>query len=183
MKYIKKVNAIDVYNLVEGTVSEVRIDDYLKVVCEGEARLSIREFNKKDIEVVENAYLYDCEEAAIIVNEKLVNLIGGYEPLVDCGEYYMTVLDYVGFEWNRGKMDFEHVMLTDGKYLHSRITDEESGEHLPIWEWSIGVLGGEEERWVSIGDVRKTYYEVFNGCYLLEDMIDRLFGSNAFDYE
>ena len=117
MTFIKKINAIDIKNLVEGTVSEVSVMDFLKVVCKDEARLVIRKYGKHDIDVIKNVYIYGCEGAAIILNEKLVNLIGGYEPLVDCGEYYMTVLDYLKCEWNRGSLDFEHVLLTNGKYL------------------------------------------------------------------
>ena len=183
MTFIKKINAIGIKNLVEGTVSEVSVMDFLKVVCKDEARLVIREYGEHDIDVIENAYIYGCEEAAIIINDKLVNLIGGYEPLVDCGEYYMTVLDYLKCEWNRGSLDFEHVLLTNGKYLYSRTTDERIGEHLPIWDWCIGFLGDDEERRVCIGDIRSTFYELFNGGYLLEDMIDRLFKYNYSDNE
>lgn len=175
MKYIKKINATDIKNLVEGTVSEVSVVGPIKVMCKGEARLVIREYAGYETNVIENAYIYDCEEAAIIVNEKLVNLIKCYEPLVDCGEYYMTVLDYIECEWNRGCMDFEHVLLTNGKYLYSRTFNERTGESLPIWDWCIGFLGDGEERRVCIGKIRSTFYELLNGCYLLEDMIDRLF--------
>ena len=42
MTFIKKINAIDIKNLVEGTVSEVSVMDFLKVICKDEARLVIR---------------------------------------------------------------------------------------------------------------------------------------------
>lgn len=161
-------------NLVEGVVGEVYVADDVKIVCVGESSLMLS-CGYEQTMLIEDAYLFDCLDAAIIVNERVVQHFSASQPLVDCGEYYMTVSDYIETEWNRGCMNFE-CLLTNNEWLRSCIVDESSREKLPIWDWHIGYSDGRTS--VSIGDVRNTYAELFNNGNLIQDMVTKLFSSN-----
>lgn len=174
MTYIKKFNSNDVMNLVEGVVSEVCVADDVKIVCVGESSVLLSCGDEQTM-VIEDAYLFDCLDAAIIINERVVQHFGASQPLVDCGEYFMTASDYIESEWNRGCMNFE-CLLTNNEWLHSSTVDENSREKLPIWDWYIGHSDGNKS--VTIGDVRKTYTELFNNGNLIQDMVAKLFSSN-----
>ena len=174
MIYFNKVNSNDVMNLVEGEVSEVYVTDDVKIVCAGESSLLLS-CGYEQTMVIENAYLFYCLDAAIIINERVVQHFSASQPLVDCGEYYMTVSDYIESEWNRGCMNFE-CLLTNNEWLRSCTVDESSREKLPIWDWYIGHSDGNTS--VTIGDVRKTYAELFGNGNLIQDMVAKLFSSN-----
>ena len=174
MIYFKKLNYYDVMNLVEGVVSEVYVAGDVKIVCAGESSLLLS-YGSEQTMLIEDAYLFDCLDAAIIINERVVQHFSASQPLVDCGEYYMTVSDYIESEWNRGCMNFE-CLLTNNEWLRSCTVDESSREKLPIWDWYIGHSDGNTS--VTIGDVRKTYTELFNNGNLIQDMVAKLFSSN-----
>ena len=174
MIYINKINSNDVMNLVEGVVSEVYVTDDVKIVCAGESSLLLS-YGSEQTMLIEDAYLFDCLDAAIIINERVVQHFSASQPLVDCGEYYMTVSDFIESEWNRGCMNFE-CLLTNNEWLRSCTVDESSREKLPIWDWYIGHSDGDKS--VTIGDVRKTYAELFNNGNLIQDMVTELFSSN-----
>ena len=174
MTYIKKFNSNDVMNLVEGVVSEVCVADDVKIVCVGESSLLLS-YGSEQTMLIEDAYLFDCLDAAIIINERVVQHFSASQPLVDCGEYYMTVSDYIESEWNKNYMDFE-CLLTNNEWLRSCTVDESSREKLPIGDWYIGYSDGNKS--VTIYDVRKTYGELFNNGNLIQDMVTELFSSN-----
>lgn len=174
MIYINKINSNDVMNLVEGVVSEVYVTDDVKIVCAGESSLLLS-YGSEQTMLIEDAYLFDCLDAAIIINERVVQHFSASQPLVDCGEYYMTVSDYIESEWKRGCMNFE-CLLTNNKRLRSCAVDESSREKLPIWDWYIGHSDGNTS--VTIGDVRKTYADLFGNGNLIQDMVAKLFSSN-----
>lgn len=166
----KKCNPIDIANLIEGIVNEVCISnninifkiEYSIVFCDG---------NKQDL-IVEDARLYNYHDIAFIINETIVKNIGISQPLVDCGEYYMTITDYLKSELKRCSVDVNHVLLSDNRFLFSCF----SGNNIyDIWDWHIGFSDGEKENCVSIGDVRQTFLELFNSGSLIEDMVNKLF--------
>lgn len=178
MNVIKKITSIDVMNLVEGEVNEVFVTDHIKVVCVNDATLSVS-FGLEQIVAIDNAYLLDCFDAAIIVNKKIAHLIGNSQPLVDCGEFYMTIEDYIASEWSMGSMNFENAYLTNNKVLYSRTDDVCNNKDLPIWEWRIGYKDRDYDTSVKIGDVRRTYVELFDRGNLIQDMVSKLFLDNC----
>ena len=174
MRNIKKVNANDVMNLVEGEVSEVYVTDDVKVVCVGESSLVLSCGNEQTT-IISDAYMFDCLDAAIIINEKVVKQLSPSQPLVDCGGYYMTVSDYIESEWNRGRLNFE-CLLTNNEWLYSCTKNEINREELSIRDWCIGCSNRETS--VTIGDIRKNYVELFNRGNLIQDMVAKLFARN-----
>ena len=89
MNYFKKLNYNDVMNLVEGVVSEVYVAGDVKIVCAGKSSLLLS-YGSEQTMLIEDAYLFDCLDAAIIINERVVQHFSASQPLVDCGEYYMS---------------------------------------------------------------------------------------------
>ena len=174
MIYFKKLNYYDVMDLVEGVVSEVYVTDDVKIVCAGESSLLLS-YGSEQTMLIEDAYLFDCLDAAIIINERVVQHFSASQPLVDCGEYYMTVSDYIESEWKRGCLNFE-CLLTNNKRLRSCAVDESGRVKLPICKWHIGYSDGRTS--VSIGDVRNNYAELFNNGNLIQDIVTELFSSN-----
>ena len=161
MENIKKLNANDVKNLVEGTINEVKVCKRIKIVS-GEDSLMLCGYYT-ETPVIANA---DAINAAIV--EFFDQRYG--EFLIDCGDYYMTVEDYIEEMWSYGDFNFE-TRLADGRTLYS--TNCCDNEDLPIWDWHIGLDDGDYT--VSIGDVRKTYVELFNEGNLIQEMVGKLF--------
>ena len=158
---IKKLNVNDVKNLVEGTMSEVNVCERITIVLD-EGSLMLRG-RFKVMPVIADA---DAINAAIV--EFFDQRYG--EFLIDCGDYYMTVEDYIEEMWSCGDFNFE-IRLADGRTLYS--TNCCDNEDLPIWDWHIGLDDGDYT--VSIGDVRKTYVELFNEGNLIQKMVCELF--------
>ena len=162
MGQIKKFNVNDVNNLVEGTISEVKVyGEMVKVVSDEDSLMLCSRF--KEMPVTANP---DAINAAIV--EYLDQRLGVF--LVDCGDYYMTVEDYIEEMWSCGDFNFE-IRLADGRTLYS--TNCCDNEDLPIWDWHIGLDDGDYT--VSIGDVRQTYVELFNEGNLIQEMVGKLF--------
>ena len=171
---IKKVNANDVMNLVEGLVSEVYVTDDAKIICVGESSLVLSCIDEQTT-VISDAYIFDCLDAAIIINEKVVKQFSPSQPLVDCGAFYMTASDYIESEWNRGCFNFE-CLLTNNEMLYCCSENESNREKLPIWDWCIGCSNSKTS--VTIGDLRETYVELFSSGKLVQVMVAKLFSSN-----
>lgn len=162
MAEIKKVTSNDVKNLIEGTISEVKAyGESAKVVSSEDSLILWGRFKKTPI--IADA---DAINAAIV--EYLEQYHG--EVLVDCGDYYITVEDYIEDKWSYGDFNFE-TRLANGRTLYC--TNCSDNEDLPIWDWHIGLDDGDKT--VSIGDVRKTYVELFNEGNLILEMVGELF--------
>lgn len=158
---IKKLNVNDVKNLVEGTMSEVNVCERITIVLD-EGSLMLRG-RFKVMPVIADA---DAINAAII------EYLGQYHGvfLVDCGDYYITVEDYIGDKWSCCCFNFE-TLLADGRKLYCTNCCED--EELPIWDWHIGLDNGDNT--VSFGDVRQNYAELFNDGCLIDQMVVELF--------
>lgn len=159
----KKINTTDLEQLLDGTINEVVLGNYITLVKHNDNALMLYVIRDTYTIKIQPKYLDSMIED---IYRCIFNQLG--YAFVDCGEYYEDLTIYLNRCYSMGEIEFTPIRMANGDMLYP--TEDLNG-FSDIFE--VGFYTGDNRFFVRVGDVANTFEGIFNNTDIVNDMVNR----------